>query len=306
MKQNDISQNVINNMMNKLQGHSDSDEDMRLRMQLLYRQSSEEQQRVKKVFGSQMRLTSFFESKLQRRITEQNSNAILIDMGWNFGSGTGEQQDEFQEDFKDVFQYLENRPLDKNYKKHKHRKHQRSQKKQRNNQEQTQWIYNNQVLDSRFGSLFRQMNYLGPPGMAPDQSNTKLRSRQPTSRRQWIVPVTQTNPQSQNAPFPNQNQSSILNVYLTGITTNPFSDPKAIQRQQIAEQVAQVHHAPRETFSIDGKVRRVISSTDSIASSQVGVSGTKQISIQTASPTQLQGNPNRESKVEKKGEWTPF
>ncbi|KAA6368679.1 MAG: hypothetical protein EZS28_035793, partial [Streblomastix strix] len=123
------------------------------------------------------------------------------------------------------------------------------------------------------------MNYSGPPGRAPDQSNTKLRSRQPTSRRQWIVPPTQTNPQSQITPNSNQNQSSILNVDLMGIFTNPFSVPQGIQHQQNAGEAAQVQHAPRDTFSTNGNVRKVASSTDGIVSGQVGVAGTKPINI---------------------------
>ncbi|KAA6373744.1 MAG: hypothetical protein EZS28_030730 [Streblomastix strix] len=187
---------------------------MRLRMQILSKLSPEEQQRVKRGFGPQMRLTSFYKFQILRKITQWNNNAVHIDAGWDFGSGTGEQQEEFQEDFRDESQLLDVRPLGKNSKKHKYRKHQRSQKKQRNNQAQTQWYYNNQVLDSHLGSLFSQMNYPGPPGRAPDQLNTKLRSKQPTSRRQWIVSLTQTTPQSQTTPYPNQNQSSILNVDL--------------------------------------------------------------------------------------------
>ncbi|KAA6355462.1 MAG: hypothetical protein EZS28_049010, partial [Streblomastix strix] len=42
-----------------------------------------------------------------------------------------------------------------------------------------------------------------------------------------------------------------------------------------------------------------------IASGQVGVPGTKPINIQTAYSTQLQQNPVREPKVEKKGGRTP-
>ncbi|KAA6391068.1 MAG: hypothetical protein EZS28_013402 [Streblomastix strix] len=155
------------------------------------------------------------------------------------------------------------------------------------------------------GPLFSQMNYPGPPGKAPDQSNTKLRSRQPTSRRQKTVSLTYTTPQNQTTPYPNQNQSSILNVDLMGIITNPFSVPKGMQHQQIAGETAQVLYAPRETFSINGNVRRVASSTDSIVSGQVGVAGTKTTNIQTAPSTQLQGNPVREPKVEKKGGRTP-
>ncbi|KAA6394109.1 MAG: hypothetical protein EZS28_010367 [Streblomastix strix] len=305
MEQVDKFQNMMENMMNKLQDHSNQDEAMRLRMQILSKLSPEEQQRVKRGFGPQIRLTSFYEAQIQRRIIEQNNNAIHIDASWDFGSGTGEQQDEFQNDFIDESQLLEIRPLGKNNKKHKYRKRQRSQKKQRNNKAQTQWYYNNQVLDSHYGPLFGQMNYPGPPWRAPDQSNTKLRSRQPTSRRQWIVPPTQTTPQSKTTPYPNQNQSSILNADLMGIIANPFSVPKGMQHQQIAGKAAQVFHEPRETFSSNGSVRRGASSTYSIASGQVGVAGAKSINIQTAPSTQLQGNPVREPKVEKKGGRTP-
>ncbi|KAA6369409.1 MAG: hypothetical protein EZS28_035062, partial [Streblomastix strix] len=109
---------------------------------------------------------------------------------------------------------------------------------------------------------------------------------EPTSRRQWIVPPTQTNPQSQITPNPNQNQSSILNVDLMGIFTNQFSVLIEIQYQQNAGEAAQVQHAPRETFSTYGNVRRVAFSTDSIVSGQVG-------------------NHIHEHKVEKKGERIP-
>ncbi|KAA6353128.1 MAG: hypothetical protein EZS28_051345 [Streblomastix strix] len=105
---------------------------------------------------------------------------------------------------------------------------------------------------------------------------------------QWIAPLTQTNPQSQITPYPNQNQSSILNVDLMGINTNPSSVPKGIQHQQFAGEAAQVQHAPRETFSTNGN----------------GVAGTKPINNQTAPSTQLQGNPIHEPKVEKKGRKT--
>ncbi|KAA6388976.1 MAG: hypothetical protein EZS28_015495, partial [Streblomastix strix] len=276
MEQDDKFLNMMDNMMNELQNNSNEDESVRLRMQILNKLSPEEQQRVKRGFGSQMRLMSFYEFQIQRKITQQNDNAIQIDTGWDFGSGTGEQQDEFQEDFMDESQLLEIRPLGKNSKKYNH-----------------------------LGPLFSQMNYPGPPGRAPDQTNTKLRSRQPTSRRQKIVSLTQTTPQSKTTPYPNQNQSSILNVDLMGIITNPFSVPKKMQHQLIAGEEAQVFHAPRGTFSINESVERVASSTDSIASGQVGVAGTKPTNIQTAPSTQLQGNPVREPKVGKKGGRTP-
>ncbi|KAA6379244.1 MAG: hypothetical protein EZS28_025229 [Streblomastix strix] len=229
-----------------------------------------------------MGLTSFYETQIQRKITEQNNSAVHIDMGWDFGSGIGEQQEEFQEDFIDESQLLEIRPLGKNSKKRKYRKHQRSVG-------QSPWTI--VWLDELSGTARE----------GPDQSNTKLRSRQPTSRRQRIVSLALTAPKSQTTPYPNQNQSSILNVDLMGIITNPFSVPKGMQFQQIAGEAAQVQHALRETFLTNGSVRRVASSTDRIVSGQVGVAGTKSINIQTAPSTQLQGNPVREPKVEKKG-----
>ncbi|KAA6392373.1 MAG: hypothetical protein EZS28_012100 [Streblomastix strix] len=247
-----------------------------------------------------MRLTSFYESQIQSKIAEWNISIVNIDTGWDYSSGSCEQQDEFQEDFVDESQFFEIRPLGKNDKKHKHRKHQRSQEKKRNNQTQTQWYYNNQVLDSRLGPLFSQMNYPGPLGRAPDQSYIKLSLKQPTSRRQRIAPLTQTNTQSQTTPYPNQNQSSILNVDLMGMIINPFSVPNGMQHQQIAG-AAKVNHAPRETFPTNGNVRKVVSSTDSIVSGQVGVARTKTINIQTTSFTQLQGNTLGKPKVEKKG-----
>ncbi|KAA6386486.1 MAG: hypothetical protein EZS28_017986 [Streblomastix strix] len=156
------------------------------------------------------------------------------------------------------------------------------------------------------GPLFSQMNYPEPPGRTTDMSQTKLKSRQSTSRRQMIPSLTQTNPQSQIIPYQNQNQSSILNVDLMRMFTNPFSVPKAIQHQQIAGDAAQVLHAPRDTFSTNGNVRRAASSTDSVASGQVGVAGTKPINIQTAASTQIQVNFIHEPKIEKKGSKTTF
>ncbi|KAA6362120.1 MAG: hypothetical protein EZS28_042355 [Streblomastix strix] len=252
-----------------------------------------------------MRLTSFYEARMQGKITEQNNNAVHIVTGWDFVTGIGEQQEEFQEDLIDESQLLEIGPLGKYSKEQKFRKHLRSQKKQRNNQAQTQWHYNNQVLDSHLGPSFGQMNYPGPPGRAPDQSNTKLRSRQSISRRQRIVSQAQTTPQSLTTPYPNQNQSSILTVDLMGIITNSFSVPKRMQHQQVAGEAALYLHAPRETFSTNGNVRKVTSSTASIVSGQVRVACTKPINIQTEPSTQLQGNLVREPKVEKKGGRTP-
>ncbi|KAA6356703.1 MAG: hypothetical protein EZS28_047770 [Streblomastix strix] len=178
-------------------------------------------------------------------------------------------------------------------------------KSKKNNQAQTQWYFNNQKLDCRIGLLFSQMNYPGLPGKAPNQSNTKLRSRQPTSRRHWIVPLTQTNPQSQTTPYTNENYSSFLNVDLMIIITNRFSVLKEIQHQQIAGEAAYVHQEPKEIISTNENVRKVASSTDSIVSGQVRKAGTKPINSQTAPPIQLQGNPICEPKVGKKGGRAP-
>ncbi|KAA6402859.1 MAG: hypothetical protein EZS28_001612 [Streblomastix strix] len=49
----------------------------------------------------------------KRKIAEQNRNAIHIETGRNFGSETGEQEDELQKGFMDESQYLEIRPLSK-------------------------------------------------------------------------------------------------------------------------------------------------------------------------------------------------
>ncbi|KAA6317824.1 MAG: hypothetical protein EZS28_055031, partial [Streblomastix strix] len=115
---------MMDNMLNKLQNHSDEDEAMRLRMEILNKLSPEEQQKVKRGFGPQMRLTPFYEAQIQRRITEEKENAIHINAGWDFGSGTGEQQDEYQEDFLNEPQQIEIKILNKKNKKHKHGKHQ--------------------------------------------------------------------------------------------------------------------------------------------------------------------------------------
>ncbi|KAA6372490.1 MAG: hypothetical protein EZS28_031983, partial [Streblomastix strix] len=111
MEQNHKFQDMMDNMLNKLQNHSDEDEAMRLRMEILNKLSPEERQKIKKGFGPQMRLTPFNEAQIQRRITEQSKNAVHINAGWDVGSGTGEQQDEFQEDFLGEPQQLEIRIL---------------------------------------------------------------------------------------------------------------------------------------------------------------------------------------------------
>ncbi|KAA6323470.1 MAG: hypothetical protein EZS28_054310, partial [Streblomastix strix] len=64
MEQDEKFQNMMDNMLNKLYGHSNEDEAMRLRMQILSRLSPEEQQRVKRGFGPQMKLTSFYEAQI--------------------------------------------------------------------------------------------------------------------------------------------------------------------------------------------------------------------------------------------------
>ncbi|KAA6355273.1 MAG: hypothetical protein EZS28_049200, partial [Streblomastix strix] len=212
---------------------------------------------------------------------EQNIQQQTEDISGN-EPGNINNVTEYQEDFLNEPQQLEIRILNKKNKKHKHGKHQRSVG-------QSPW------------TIVQLDELSGTAREGPDQSHTKLRSRQPTCRRQWIVLSTQTNPQSQITPNLNQNQSSILNVDRMGIFTNPFSVPKGIQHQQNAGEAAQVQHAHRETFSTNGNVRKVASSTDSLVSGQVGVAGTKPINKQTAPSTQLQVDPIREPKVEKKG-----
>ncbi|KAA6399046.1 MAG: hypothetical protein EZS28_005427 [Streblomastix strix] len=142
--------------------------------------------------------------------------------------------------------------------------------------------------DSHLGTLFSQMSIPGRQLRASNQSFMKLISKQPTSRRQRIAPLTQKSSQSEAIPYLNLNQSSILNVDLMGIITNPFSVPKGMQHQQMAGDSAQVFHAPGETFSINGNAKRVASSTGSIVSGQVGVAGTKPTHIQTSSSIQFQ------------------
>ncbi|KAA6384152.1 MAG: hypothetical protein EZS28_020318, partial [Streblomastix strix] len=153
---------MMDNMLNKLQNHSDEEEAMRLRMEILNKLSPEEQQKIKKGFCPQMRLTPFQEAQIQRRITELSKNAIHINAGWDLGRGTDEQQDEFHEDFLGEPQQLEIRILNKMNKKHKPRKHWKGVG-------QSPWT-------------IVQLNELsGTAREGPDQSNTKLRSRQPTS-----------------------------------------------------------------------------------------------------------------------------
>ncbi|KAA6398192.1 MAG: hypothetical protein EZS28_006285 [Streblomastix strix] len=218
-------------------------------MEVLNKLSPEEQQKVEKGFGSQMRLTPFYEAQIQRRITEQSKNAIHINAGRDFGSGTGEQQDEFQEDFLGEPQQLEIRILYKKNKKHNPKKHQ-------SGVGQSPWTI--VQLDELSGT-----------------AREGLRS----VKHKTVIEIT--------------HQLMAKDI------------PKGMQHQQIAGEAAQLFHAPGETFSINGNVKRVASSTDSIVSGQIGVAGTKPTNIQTASSTQFQGNPVRKPKMEKKGGWIP-
>ncbi|KAA6317329.1 MAG: hypothetical protein EZS28_055119, partial [Streblomastix strix] len=79
MEQNEIFQNMMSSMMNKLQNHSDEDEAMRQRRKKLNQFAPKEQQRVKSGFGLQMRLASFNESQIQNKIAEQNINIVYFD-----------------------------------------------------------------------------------------------------------------------------------------------------------------------------------------------------------------------------------
>ncbi|KAA6382215.1 MAG: hypothetical protein EZS28_022258 [Streblomastix strix] len=196
----------------------------------------------------------------RQKIAKQNSNAIRIESGWDFGRETGEQQDEFQKDFMKETQYLEIRPLSKKRKKHFYRKHQRSQKKQRNIQAQALFQYNNFFVG---------------------QSSQTILQLDELSETAKEGPISST-------PYSNLDQNLILNVDLMWVIKDPFSILKGIQRQQIAGEAAQVHHAPRERFPTYGMVTKV--------------AGTKQINIWTAPSTQLQENPTCEPKVLKKKE----
>ncbi|KAA6334911.1 MAG: hypothetical protein EZS28_053016 [Streblomastix strix] len=66
MEQNDKFQDMMDNMLNKLQNHSDEDEAMRLRMEILNKLSPKEQQKVQRGYGPQMRLIPFYEAQIQR------------------------------------------------------------------------------------------------------------------------------------------------------------------------------------------------------------------------------------------------
>ncbi|KAA6395263.1 MAG: hypothetical protein EZS28_009208 [Streblomastix strix] len=194
--------------------------------------------------------------------TEQNEN------------GTGEQYDEFQEDFVNEPQNMEIRPQDKKIRNITIRKLQR----------------NEQSGTAREGSL-----------PVIHKTETEITHQQ----KAIDSPSNINKPTEKTTSDPNENQSSILNADLMGMITNPFSIQKGIQHQYIAADAAQVYHAPRETFSTNGNVRKVASSTDSIVSGQVWIAGTKPINIQTAPSTQFQVNLIRELKVKKKGGRTP-
>ncbi|KAA6385467.1 MAG: hypothetical protein EZS28_019004 [Streblomastix strix] len=184
-------------------------------------------------------------------VTEQNNNAIHIDTGWDFGSGTGEQQDEFQEDFIDESQLLEIRLLNKKNKRHKPRKHQKGVG-------QSPWT-------------IVQIDEL---------SGTAREGPRPVKHKTEIVTTHQ---QKAKDSFSNINNSTEL------------------QERQLRFFM----HTER-LFQLIGNVRKEASSTDSTVSGQVQVAGTKTVNILTAPSAQLQRNPVREPKVEKKGGRTPI
>ncbi|KAA6399030.1 MAG: hypothetical protein EZS28_005447 [Streblomastix strix] len=76
-------------------------------------------------------------------------------------------------------------------------------------------------------------------------------------------------------------------------------------KQKIEIEITHLQKAKDSPSNINKPTKKVASSTDGIASGQVGVAGTKPINIQTALSTQLEGNPNREPKIENKGGRTP-
>ncbi|KAA6402574.1 MAG: hypothetical protein EZS28_001904 [Streblomastix strix] len=115
-----------------------------------------------------MRLTSFYESQIQSKIAEQNTSIVHIDTSWNFNGGTGEQQDEFHGDFVGESQILEIRPLDKN-------KNTNTTSLQQADVVQSSWT-------------IVQLDELSKTARKDSRPvNTKLRSRQPTNRRQRIA-----------------------------------------------------------------------------------------------------------------------
>ncbi|KAA6392929.1 MAG: hypothetical protein EZS28_011540 [Streblomastix strix] len=85
--------------------------------------------------------------------------AVQIDMSWDFGSGTGEREEDFKDDFIDEARYLESKSLDKEFEETHSQKTLKKLEKPRCNKSQTQWYYNNQVWDSQFGPLFGQTSY---------------------------------------------------------------------------------------------------------------------------------------------------
>ncbi|KAA6402465.1 MAG: hypothetical protein EZS28_001999 [Streblomastix strix] len=95
-------------------------------MEILIKLQPKEQQRVKRGSGSQMKLITFYESQTQRKLTKENYKLVDIVLGWDFGCGTGEQEEDFQKDLVHETQNLEIKPIDQNNKKHKYRKHWRS------------------------------------------------------------------------------------------------------------------------------------------------------------------------------------
>ncbi|KAA6395572.1 MAG: hypothetical protein EZS28_008897 [Streblomastix strix] len=212
---------MVSSMLNKLQNHSEVDEAMRLRMKILNRLSSEEQQRVKRGFGPQMQLF-FYESQTQRKIAQQKSNTIQIDTVWDFGQGMSEHQDEFQEDFINESQNLEIRPLGKTYKKHNLRKLLRSVG-------QSSWTI---VQLDELSGIARE-------GPRPVTHKAEIEITHQQKAEDSLSNINRQT-QSVTTPYRNQNQNSKLNVDFMRMITSPFSVPKGIQLQQIAGEAVQV------------------------------------------------------------------
>ncbi|KAA6403544.1 MAG: hypothetical protein EZS28_000934 [Streblomastix strix] len=121
-----------------------------------------------------------------------------------------------------------------------------------------------------------------------------------------IVPLTQTDTQIVIMSYPNQIQSLILKVdFMRMIKKSLLSSDRNIILIDCRRDSICLSFTQRD-FPTEGNVRRVASSTDSIVSGQVGVAGIKPINIYTELSMQLQGNPIREPKVQKKKGTTHF
>ncbi|KAA6395126.1 MAG: hypothetical protein EZS28_009347 [Streblomastix strix] len=79
-----------------------------------------------------------------------------------------------------------------------------------------------------------------------------------------------------------------------------YVKPELQLEHNFEQEEAQVHHAPRETFPIDGNVRKVVYSMDSLVLCQVGLTRTKPIDTKTTISMESQRNPICEPKIAKR------